>query len=391
MIPGRLRMPWSGRWGKVQGLILSEAIISQVEFIKCPSFNPKMGLHFKDLVVKKEISLQDLRGKVLAVDAYNNLYQYLTTIRSANGTVLTDRKGHVTSHLIGLFNRSTSLMEQGAKLVFVFDGKPPAIKQRTWEKRAEIKKEASLRLKEAEEAGDTMEMRKFSSRAVSLNREMIEDAQHVIRALGLPIVQAPSEGEAQTASMAQQGKAYASVSQDYDNLIFGCPRLIRNLSIEGKKKKVGTLGYEIVKPEMIVLKDVLDHLNVSQDQLIILAILIGTDYNPGGIKGIGPKTALKLVKEYGQNFSALFQQAEWAKHYPDLTWEEVFSTIKKMPVTDEYTLEWKPLEEQNMLKLLVGEHDFNEERVKSKLEKLRQVQRQLNQKSLGGFLYHERQ
>ena len=345
-----------------------------------------MGLQFKDLVVRKELSLAELKGKILAVDAYNNLYQYLTTIRSVTGAVLTDRKGHVTSHLIGLFNRTTSLMEQGIKLVFVFDGKPPAIKQRTWEKRAEIKKEASLRLKEAQEAGDMAEMRKFASRAVSLNREMIEDAQHVIRALGLPIIQAPSEGEAQTAYMAKQGKAYASVSQDYDNLIFGCPRLIRNLSIEGKRKKTGTLGYEIVKPEMIVLKDVLEHLDISEDQLIVLAILIGTDYNPGGIKGIGPKTALKRVKEHGLNFSALFQQAEWAKHYPDLSWEDVFSTIKKMPVTDEYTLEWKPLEEQQVLNLLVGEHDFSEERVKSKLAKLQMEKGKLVQKGLGGFL-----
>ncbi|MBU1622944.1 MAG: flap structure-specific endonuclease, partial [Nanoarchaeota archaeon] len=98
-----------------------------------------MGLQFKDLVIKREIAIKDLKGKILAVDSMNLLYQFLTTIRSADGSALTDSKGRVTSHLIGLFNRTTSLMEQGLKLVFVFDGKAPDIKKRTWEKRTKVK------------------------------------------------------------------------------------------------------------------------------------------------------------------------------------------------------------------------------------------------------------
>ena len=205
-----------------------------------------MGLQFKDLVVKKEIAIKDLDGKILAVDANNNLYQYLTTIRAIDGSALTDSNGRVTSHLIGLFSRTTALMEQGLKLVFVFDGKAPEIKKKTWEKRTAIKKEASLKLKEAEKAGDVEGMRKFSSRTVILDKEMIEDAKNVIRALGLPIVQAPSEGEAQTSYMVKKGDAYASVSQDFDNLIFNCPKLIRNLSIAGKRKKAGKFAYTTV-------------------------------------------------------------------------------------------------------------------------------------------------
>mgnify|MGYP001559744608 FL=1 len=110
-----------------------------------------MGVNFKDFMVKKEISLSGLKGKILVIDAYNNLYQYLTTIRSIDGTVLTDKHGHVTSHLIGLFSRTTSLMEQGVHVAFVFDGKAPEIKQKTWEKRTAIKQEASLKLKVAQE------------------------------------------------------------------------------------------------------------------------------------------------------------------------------------------------------------------------------------------------
>lgn len=344
-----------------------------------------MGLQLRELIVKKEISISDLKGKVLAVDGYNNLYQYLTSIRNADGSAFTDKNGRVTSHLIGLFNRTTSLMEEGIKLIFVFDGKAPDIKKKTWEKRSEVKKEAALKWKEAEIAGDIESMKKFSSRTAILTKEMLDDAKKVIAALGLPIVQAPSEGEAQASYMVKQGDAYACVSQDYDNLIFGCPRLLKNLSIAGKRKKTGTLGYTTIKPEIIVLKEVLEHLNLTLDQLIVLGILIGTDYNPGGIKGIGPKTALKLVQEH-QDKEAIFEQAEWKKHFPDLEWKEVYDTIKNMPVTDKYTLEWKPIDEKKLVQLLVQDYNFMEERVVSKLEKLKIQQKQLSQKGLKGFM-----
>ena len=227
-----------------------------------------MGLQFKDLVVRNEIAIRDLKGKVLAVDAMNMLYQFLTTIRGIDGSALTDSQGRVTSHLIGLFNRTTSLMEEGLKLVFVFDGKAPDLKLKTWEKRTAIKKEASLKLKEAEEAGNLGDMRKFASRTVKLDKDMIADAKRVITLLGLPIIQAPSEGEAQTAYMVKRGDAYASISQDYDNLIFSCPRLVRNLSIAGKRKKAGKFAYTTVKPEEILLKDVLDELKIDLNQLM---------------------------------------------------------------------------------------------------------------------------
>ncbi|MEK6950615.1 MAG: flap endonuclease-1 [Nanoarchaeota archaeon] len=354
-----------------------------------------MGLQLKDLVVKREVSLADLKGKVLAVDSYNYLYQFLTTIRNVDGTVFTDRKGRVTSHLIGLFNRTTSLMEQGLKLVFVFDGKAPEIKLKTWEKRSAVKAEALLKLKEAEKEGDVEAMKRFASRTAILNKAMIEDAKLIIATLGLPVIQAPSEGEAQAAHLVKNGDAYACISQDYDNLIFGCPLLLRNLSLEGRRKKTGTLGYEKIKPELISLKEVLQHLGISHEQLLLLAILMGTDYNPGGIKGIGPKTALKLVKEHpqagggpGQAKSAerLFEQAGWSKHFPDLEWKEVYDTIKFMPVTDEYMLDWQPLDEKKLFHLLVEEYDFSAERVQSKLEKLKSGQTQLKQKGLKGFL-----
>lgn len=228
-------------------------------------------------------------------------------------------------------------------------------------------------------------MRKFASRTAILDKEMLADAKRVITALGLPIVQAPSEGEAQTAYMVKKGDAYASVSQDYDNLIFGCPWLVRNLSIAGKRKKAGQFAFQTVKPELISLKEVLENLELTLDQLTVLAILVGTDYNPGGVKGIGPKTALKMLKEEGENFPAIFARVKWLEHYPDLEWQEIFDTIKKIPVTDDYKLEWEKIDEEKLTKLLVDEHDFSAERVKNKLEKLGKEQSKLSQKGLGSF------
>jgi len=344
-----------------------------------------MGLHFKDLVIKEEIAIKDLKGKILAVDSLNMLYQFLTTIRGIDGSPLTDKKGRVTSHLIGLFTRTTALMEEGLKLVFVFDGEPPEIKKKTWEKRSATKATALLKFQEAQELGDLGEMKKHASRTAVLTRDMRQDAINIIAALGLPMVQAPSEGEAQTAYMVKQGSAYASVSQDYDNLIFGCPLLVRNLSIAGKRKKTGKLAYETIKPQLISLPKVLEHLKLTPDQLIVLAILVGTDYNPGGVHGIGPKNALKLLHQYGTDFEQLFAYVGWEKASPDLSWRTIFDTIKHIPVTDHYSLEWQQLDEARLYALLVDEYDFSAERVKSRLATLKESQKQLQQKGLGSF------
>jgi flap endonuclease-1 len=342
-----------------------------------------MGLKFKDIVVKREITIKDLKGKVLAVDAFNILYQFLTTIRGPDGSVLTDKEGRVTSHLIGLFNRTTSLMEEGLKLVFVFDGKAPELKKRTWEKRSDVKEQATLKLAEAEAAGNLEDMKKFAARTVSLNKEMLENAKEIITLLGLPIVQAPSEGEAQATHMVKNGDAYAVVSQDFDNLIFGCPLMVKNLSIAGKRKRAGKFAFVTVKPELLSLKEILLELKLDLDQLIVLAILVGTDYNPGGIKGIGPKKGLKLVQEHGRDFPALFKDLRWDEDNA-LSWEEIFATIKEMKVTDDYKLEWSKVDEK-LAEVLVEKYDFSEERVKSKLDKLQTSQGAMAQKGLGSF------
>jgi flap endonuclease-1 len=344
-----------------------------------------MGVALKDLIEKKDIKISELRDKILVIDAYNNLYQYITSIRQRDGSLLTDSNGRVTSHLVGLFSRTTKLMKKGLKLAFVFDGKVPDLKKEERQRRRDVKKEAKKKYDKAVEEEDTDNMRKYAARTSRLTDEMVEEAKKLISALGLPVVQAPSEGEAQAAHMVKKGDAYAVVSQDYDSFIYGATRVVQNLNISGKRKKKGALSYSKVRPQLIVIGDVINQLGIDQEQLIILSILVGTDYNIKGIKGIGPKTALKLVKQYGKDFDDLFKENNWDKNF-DFPWTDVFYTIKNMKVTDDYSLEWNPIDEEKIKEILIGEHEFSEERVDKKISDLKKNKEKMQQKGLGEFI-----
>ncbi len=343
-----------------------------------------MGVAITGLMSRKEIAIEDLKGKVLAIDAFNMLYQFLTTIRMRDGTPLKDSKGNVTSHLIGLFSRTTSLMAEGLKLVFVFDGEPPELKQEERQRRAAVKAEALQKFKAAEAKVDVEEMQKYAGRTAKLTGDMVEEAKDLLKALGVPIIQAPSEGEAQCAHLCKQGDAYAVVSQDADSFLFGAPRVVKNLNLSGRRKRASTLAYEKISPELLGLDDSLKALEFTQEQLIILAILVGTDYNRQGIKGIGPKKALKLLREHGTNYEELFAAVEWEQHY-DLDWKTLLTTFQDMPVTDDYELTWNTVDEQALRKVLVDDHDFSGERITTAMNKLQESDA-AKQKGLGDFL-----
>src|SRR3989338_1350549 len=342
-----------------------------------------MGIAFKDLIIFEEIEISSLTGKKLAVDAHNTIFQFLTTIRAADGTPLKDSKGNVTSHLVGLFSRTAKLMQSGLKLAFVFDGKAPDLKQKTREQRSALKDAAFEKYKEAAKREDVDEMRKYAAQSVRLTPEIIEESKQLLSLLGIPIVQAPSEAEAQAAFMASSGAVFAAVSQDYDSLVNGAPKLIRNLSISGKRKKANKLSYEAAKPEMIDLALNLNNLGIDRSQLIALGMLVGTDYNPGGIKGIGPKNALKLVKKHGTDFEALFKEAKWGESF-EFGWNEVFYLIKNIPVTEDYSLQWKGADIEGVKEMLLKK-DFSEQRINLELENLAKNTEKKSQKGLSEF------
>jgi len=342
-----------------------------------------MGVKINELVPYKEVDCKDLRDKVVVVDASLFLYQFLTTIRGPDGTPLMDAKGGTTSHLVGLFSRSTKLMQYGIKLAYVFDGVPPVLKQKEQERRSKLKFEALEKYNEAVKEEDIDQMKKYAGRTSRLTKEMVNEAKDLCVALGLPVIQAPSEAEAQAAHIVREGLAYALATQDTDSLMFGASKLIRNLSLVGKKKTLNKLSYESVRPEIVDLSTTLNVLGIDQDQFIVLCILVGTDYNYGGVKGIGPKNALKLVKEYRKDFDSLFGAINWGF---DHSWREVFDTIKNIPVTDNFNLSWRSIDEDAIKKILVEQHNFSEERVESSIVKLKESKVSKCQKGLGDFL-----
>jgi flap endonuclease-1 len=343
-----------------------------------------MGLQIAEIVPKKEIKIEDLKGKIIAVDAFNALYQFLSNIRQPDGTPLMDSKKRVTSHLSGLFYRTTHLMNLGIRLVYVFDGISPELKAKTEEARAERKREAKTKYEEAKRIGAEEEMFKWARQTLHLTGEMIEESKQLLEALGIPVVQAPSEGEAQAAFIAAKGDAYAVASQDYDALAFGAPRLIQNLTF-AKKRRTPT-GSVAIAPSMIELDTLLNDLQINLEQMICLGILVGTDFNPKGVKGIGPKKALQLVKLYKQPvllFDALQKLVEEGKiPEPDFDWPEIFKIFKKPDVTQIYDIKFKDIDEEAVKSVLCKEHDFSEERVNSALEKIRESGKAASQKQL---------
>ncbi|MEM3154924.1 MAG: flap endonuclease-1 [Candidatus Woesearchaeota archaeon] len=335
-----------------------------------------MGVNFKDIIIRRQITFENLAGKTLIVDGYNTLYQFLSTIRGRDGSLFTDHHGHVTSHLIGLFARVTNLMQKKIKLAFVFDGQVPELKHKELAKRAALKKEAEQKYEQALATEDVEEMKKYAARTSRLTKEMVAQSQELLTALGIPWIRAPSEGEAQAAYMVKCGHGWAVASQDYDSLLYGTPRLLQNLSVEGKRKVPGKLAFTTVEPTLIDLKENLTALGISQEQLIWLAILTGTDYAPGGVKGIGPKKGLAIVKRH-KTPEEVFEPLK-----PEFDWRAIIELFKKMPVTDNYSLEWKPVDRKKTYSFLVEKHDFSAERVGKVLDAIAPAK---NQKALGDF------
>jgi len=331
-----------------------------------------MGIAITELLPKKEIKFDLLKGKIFAVDASNVIYQFLSSIRQQDGTPLMDFNGNITSHLMGLSTRIPNLMEQNIKLAFIFDGKPPAMKFGETSRRTELKEKALEKYEEAKKEKNIEDMAKYSRQTIKLTREIKEESKEFIKLLGLPVIQAPSEAEAQAAFMAEKGDAWATISQDTDTFLYQTPRLIRNLTVSPKKKIRGT--YIKVDPELIELKDILSSLKINQDQLIALAILVGTDYNPGGVKRIGPKTALKLVQQY-KDFDTIFANVD-----ADFNWKKVYATFKNMPIIKNYQLKWNAPNFDKLDEMLKN-HDFSEERINKIKEKLKPKK----QKSLDGW------
>ena len=339
-----------------------------------------MGVLLTPLIQKREMTLEELRGKSFAVDGFIVLHEFLALIRDRSGRPLTDEHGNVTSHLVGLAFRTTKLIsDYDMDLVFVFDGKPPALKREELVSRREARQKAETEYREAVERGDLQEAFSKAVMTGRLTKQGLDDAKHLLELLGIPWVQAPSEGEAQAAYMAQQGDVWASNSKDYDSLLFGTPRLVRFLSISSQEWLPIKGMVRRVLPELIQLDKFLSYHGITLEQLIDMGILIGTDFNTG-VKGIGPKTALKLIRKHRK-----------LENLPNDIKEKLPNTIEQIrdlyinpKVTSQYNTTRGKLQEDALYNFLCGERNFSTRRVQTVIYRMRNRKTQKSLKDYFG-------
>ncbi len=338
-----------------------------------------MGVDLGSLVPAEAVTLRELDGKVLFFDGNNALYQFLAIIRQPDGTPLKDRQGRVTSHLAGLMYRTANLVEAGILPVFIWDGKPDERKADTLDERRERREQAAEQAEQAREEGDLERARTKAMQSSRLSSTMIEQADQLLDLLGVPTIQAPSEGEAQAAKAIAEGHGFASVSQDFDSLLFGTPRLIRNLGVRQRRKVPGKDAYVEVKPELLHLDQVLETLEITREQLVAVGVLMGTDYNEG-IHGVGPKTALDAIREHGELDAAA--EALGGDIEEMTTVAEIFLDPAVEDIGD---LSWGPVDQQGAIDYLVQEFGFSEDRVTKATERYKRLDQATRQGSLTDF------
>lgn len=317
-----------------------------------------MGVKFKDIVSPEEISLKDLEGRTVAIDAYNTIYQFLSGIRQRDGSPLMNQNGNVTSHLSGILYRTASIVDKGIKPIYVFDGDSSEHKAKTLEQRKAIKEEAMEKWEEAKAAGNIEEARKFAIRTSRMSPYILESSKKLLDYMGIPYVQAKGEGEAQGAYMVEQGDAWAVASQDYDCLLFGAPRIIRNLTLSGGLSNL----------EYLELQKVLEDIDLTREQLIDVALMVGTDFNEG-IHGIGAKTGLKLIRNNTLEDILVQKGITEVNVEPD----ELRDIFLKHDVNTDYEIKFKSAKKDKLVEFMCEEHGFSESRVLNVTEKLKKL------------------
>lgn len=311
-----------------------------------------------------EIGIEYLEGKKVSVDAYPTIYQMLATIRGRTGQPLQDSEGRVTSHLVGLFNRTAKMLSKGIRPIFVFDGPPHTLKKQEIKKRERRRKKAETKYQEALKAGKVEKAKKFAQQSISVGDIIEKSSKKLLELMGIPVVEAPHDAEAQASYLTTQSKCFAVASPDYDAFLFKSPKVIRNLKMSD------------VNPHLFELEKVLDHLKISYSQLIDVALLLGTDFNQTedtkGIKGIGPKTALRLIKKFGDIETLLSKKEEyqWHPSYPPI--HKIKEYFQFPPIKQQVKVQFKDLSENDLYAFLVEKHDFSKNRVRKRIQEIKE-------------------
>ncbi len=329
-----------------------------------------MGIAFGSLIdnnLKEKIDLESLKNKKLGVDAFNTIYQFITTIRSIDGTPLTNQQGEITSHLNGIFYRVSNLLGYGTKPTFVFDGKSHKLKDQTKQDRRERRQVAKEKYDLAVDQGDQESALKYGKQSQTITNKIITESKELLTAFGVPCIDAPGEAEAQISVMTKNKIFDYTVSQDYDCLLFSSPNILRNINVTGKKKVVSKNIYIDSYPYVLHTQKVIDHLKITHKKLIWLSILIGTDFNKK-IVGVGPKTALKLVRQY-DDFEDIVSYLESKKKEISFDYKEIENIFLKPNIDLSLECKQPAIDKEKIIKILVEKSDFDEERVKNHLDK----------------------
>ncbi len=318
------------------------------------------------ILKREQTSLKALKGTSFAIDASIEIHQFLALVRKRDGSLFTDSQGRVTSHLIGLLTRTSRLIADfDMKPVFVFDGKPNPLKRRTIEMRREARKKAEA---EYIEAVSKRDYSKAWSKAVMTGRvtgSVLDDSKHLLTLMGIPWLEALEDAEAQASYMAARGDVWAVGSKDYDCLLYGAPILARYLTLTGREWLPAQRRSRPLIPELIKLSENLTLLGITREQLVDLAILVGTDFNQG-VKGIGPKKALKLVRDHG----SIEQMPDEIRSKLTEDLSSVRQVFLEPRVLEKYLLKRSPPDLDGLVKFLSEERGFNKERVERLTERL---------------------
>ena len=328
-----------------------------------------MGLNLKDLIVKEKTTLEAFSTKVIAIDAYNAIYQFLASIRGPDGLQLMDSQGRVTSHLSGLLYRNVNFLSLGIKPVYVFDGKAPSLKAAEIQRRKQIKKDATIKYERAIAEGNMEDARKFAQQTTSMRDGMVKESKKLLECFGIPYIDAQSEGEATAAHLTNTGQAYASASQDYDSILCGAKRLVRNFTSSGRRRIPNSNTYIDVVPEVIQTQKVLDALGLTREKLIDVGILIGTDFNPNGFKRIGPKTAIKMIRKH----SRLEDVPQIQEQLQRIDFQQIREIFLNPKVTDVKEIVFEKVDYEAITDYLVKERSFSNDRVNSTLNRLKRA------------------
>ena len=325
-----------------------------------------MGCNLRDLAKAEDTNMASMAGKRVGIDSFLLAFQFLTTIRdrspTGDGGPLKADNGKVVAHLMGFLARASTLLAKGVKPIFIFDGEHPELKNEEIDSRRSRREQAEVEWKAALDAGDFVTAQKMAQRCVRYTPEMVEESMEMLHLMGIPAFRAKAEGEAQAAVMAAKGQIDIVATQDWDALLYGAPILVRNLTSDGSKR----MG-RIIRAQKIVLSELLSENELTREQLIDLAIMIGTDFHPG-IKGIGPKTGLKLIKEFG-TIESICKAKD--KEIPGRL-NEIRQVFLNHPVTEipENELQQGSVDVEGLHKFLVEDRQFSEKRFDNAIEQL---------------------